>query len=283
MIDSHTHLIAEDTDEYISTLVNLMDQNEVRGAVLFGCPGAEEETDSEVEKAVIKYRSRFIPFSSTVDFTWDETLLEVYLRKLDTEFWKGVGEIFLDCTNDEYVFWKDRKEHEQKFLKPVPKEKEENPVYKKIFEYCGNAGLPIMVHCRDIEVMKRALAKFKRTKFIWAHADHGVFHSVIESLMNEVTNLYCDFGVQFRFEGEKWLSGSAEQWLLDKVDGWRKICQLFPKRVVWGTDRFTWDDLDPDNFKMSLDVWQKFAQLLPKDLAFDISEGNILELTKWEW
>ncbi len=278
MIDSHTHLIAEDIDEYITTLINLMDKNGVRGTVLFGVPG--EVNDIEVEKYVVKYKNRFIPFSSSIKFNKDSD--EMYLRKLEIGFWKGVGEIFLDCTNDKIAIWKDRKGNEHKYLKPVPRKKEENPVYKKIFEYCGDTGHPIMVHCMDANVLRRRLSNFKQTKFIWAHADFGFWYTIVESLMNEFTNLYCDFGAQFRFEGKKWLSGKAEQWLLDKIEGWRKICQLFPERVVWGTDRFTWDDLNPDNFKMSLDVWQKFAQPLPNSLSFDISEGNIIKLTKWE-
>ncbi|MDD5530839.1 MAG: TatD family hydrolase [bacterium] len=279
MIDSHTHLIAEDTDEYADRLIKLMDENGVRATVLFGIPG--EVNDTEVEKYVVKHKNRFIPFSSSIDFNIDS--IGTYLKKLGTGYWKGVGEVFLDCTDDEIAIWKTRQGDEHKHLKPVPKEKEENPVFKRIFEYCGNTGLPIMVHCMDAEVLRRALGNFKQTKFIWAHADFGVWYTVVESLMNEFNNLYCDFGVQFRFEGKKWLSGKADNWLIDKAEGWRKICQLFPERVMWGTDRFTWDDLDSDSFRISIGVWEKFSQPLSSSLANNISEGNIVKLTKWDY
>jgi len=36
MIDSHVHLITEDTDEYLEQLVRRMDERCVRAAVLFG-------------------------------------------------------------------------------------------------------------------------------------------------------------------------------------------------------------------------------------------------------
>jgi len=278
MINSHIHLITEDTEEYLDTLVERMDTHRVRGAVLFGAQVEQATDDYQVQQAALKYPGRFFPFlSKSVDITRKDSLANC-LKMLDSGFWKGVGEIFLDCSDDEYIRWQDRHGNPCIAKKPVPEDKEENHLYKALFNHCAVKGLPVMVHCMDAEVMKRTLAKYRDTKFIWAHVDHGFYWDVAILLMEKFPNLYCDFGVEFRFNGQQWLTGQAETWLLDHIERWRKTCQRFSRRVVWGTDLFTWDDLNEDNFKRGMDVWNEFSQSLELDVKSNVSEGNILRL-----
>jgi len=278
MINSHVHLIEEDTEEYLDTLVSRMDNYGMHGAVLFGAQVEQAVDDDQVQQAVLKYPDRFIPFlSKSVDITKKESLADC-LKMLDSGFWKGVGEIFLDCSDDEYTRWQDRHGNPCIARKPVPEDKEDNYLYKALFNHCATKGLPVMVHCMDAEVMERTLAKYHGTRFIWAHVDHGFYRDIAISLMTKYSNLYCDFGVEFRYNDQQLLAGQAETWLLDHIERWRKTCRLFPSRVVWGTDLYSWEDLDEDNFKRGMGVWEEFSQSLEPDVKFKVSEGNILRL-----
>lgn len=280
MINSHIHLIEEDTEEYLDTLVERMDSHRVRSAVLFGAQVEQATDDYQVQQAALKYPGRFFPFlSKSVDITREDSLANC-LKMLDSGFWRGVGEIFLDCSDDdgEYVRWQDRHGNPRIAKKLVPEDKEEDHLYKALFNHCAAQGLAVMVHCMDAEVMKRTLTKYRDTTFIWAHVDHGFYWDVAILLMEKFPNLYCDFGVEFRFSGQQWLTGQAGAPLLDHIERWRKTCQQFSRRVVWGTDLYTWDDLNEDSFKRGMDVWNEFSQPLEPDVRFNVSEGNILRL-----
>ncbi len=278
MINSHIHLISEDTTEYLDTLVSRMDAHGVHGAVLFGAQIEAAADDYQVEQAVLEYPGRFIPFlSRSVDITRKDSLANC-LSMLESGFWKGIGEVFLDCGDDEYVRWQDRHGNQCAAKKPFPEDKEENRLYKALFGHCAAKGLPVMVHCMDAEVMERTLTMYGDTRFIWAHVDHGFYWDVALSLMERFPNLYCDFGAEFRFNGQRWLTGQAETWFLDHIERWRKTCQRFPRRVVWGTDLYAWDDLNEDSFKGGMDVWNEFSRPLDPDISWNVSEGNILRL-----
>lgn len=278
MIDCHVHYIEEYHDEYLDLYVKRMDEHKIDACVLFTAQLEDEMEDSAVREAVGKYPGRFIPFlCKTADLSRPDSLSRC-LDELQTGFWKGVGELLLDCTNDETVRYNDRAGVEHIVTKPVPPEREDNPLYAGIFRYCGQAGLPVMVHCMDEVVMERTLIKFPKTRFIWAHADHGFYNSIPMNLMQKYKNLYCDFGVDFRFQCNDLCSEEPHFWLVDHMKRWQEMCECFPERVVWGTDIFSWDDLKPENFPMGVRAWQKIAEGLTKEQIKAVGSQNILKL-----
>ena len=278
MVNSHVHLIPEDTDEYVDALIARMGEHDIRASVLFGSQCEQCAGDEEVRNAVARYPDRFIPFLTRSLDIEDERSLQICLSELDSGFWQGVGEIFLDCSDDQYVRWTDREGKERVAVKPVPEHKEEHPLYKGIFEFCGKKKLPVLVHCMDATVMARSLEKFKATTFIWAHVDHGFYRDVGIELMREYPNLYCEFGVEFRFKSRKLLSGQGKPLLLDHIDRWRRTCREFPNRVIWGTDLYTWNDLCRERFAEAMRAWAKVTEDFDPELKQAVTEQNILRL-----
>jgi len=283
MIDSHVHLITEDTDEYLEQLVRRMDERYVRAAVLFGSQNEQAATDEAVREAVDRHPDRFIPFlSESADYRVANAL-DNCLRELDTGFWKGVGEIFLDCGPEPVcIEWQDRRGRNVKAREPnpIPPEQEEHPLYRGLFEYCASHGLPVLVHCEREEVMDRTLRKFPKTTFIWAHVDHGFYRDMADDMLAQHPNLYCEFGTEFRFLAYHYplFQGDMEPWLCDHIGRWRQVCHSYPHRVIWGQDVHRWVDLEPERYAEGLQTWERLSEVLNADEKQAISEANILAL-----
>jgi Tat protein secretion system quality control protein TatD with DNase activity len=283
VIDSHVHLIAEDTFEYLERLVARMDEHHLRAAVLFGSQNEQAAADEPVRQAVERNPGRFFPFlSKSADYR-NPYALDQCLRGLDSGFWKGVGEIFLDCGPEPVcIEWMNRRgcKVRAKAPNPVPPEREEDPLYRGLFEYCGSRGLPVLVHCDREEVMDRTLQKFPRTTFIWAHVDHGFYRDVASQRLARYPNLYCEFGPEFRFLSyDHPLSGKdMEPWLAEHIARWRSICRAHPHRVLWGQDIHRWMDLDQDRYAEGLRVWETLSEGLGRDAKQAIAESDILRL-----
>ena len=107
----------------------------------------------------------------------------------------------------------------------------------------------------------------------------GYYCDIAMQLLSEYPNLCCEFGAQFRFGGDKLLSGKAEPWLLDHMDRWRTTCTEFPQRVIWGQDLFRWKDLEPLNYSDGIRVWEEISKDFAPDTRQAIAEDNILRLT----
>jgi predicted TIM-barrel fold metal-dependent hydrolase len=279
MINSHIHLIEEDPDEYLELLVKRMDEHGIAASVLFSAQLEQSLEDSAVREATKKYPGRFIPFlCKSVDISRQDSHSRCQ-DELQTGFWKGVGELFLDCTDDETVRYNDREGVEHIVAKPVPSKREDDLLYSGIFRFCGQTSLPVMVHCMDPAVMERTLVKYPETHFIWAHADHGFYNSIPMNLMRRHSNLCCDFGVEFRFLSAKLFSDQPESWLIDHLKRWREMCQRFPDRIFWGTDLFAWEDLEPESFAMGVRAWHRIAEGLTDDQKQAVAGRSILRLT----
>ncbi len=280
MINSHVHIIPEDTDAYAAALVKRMEEHNIRASVVFGSQCEQSTGDDEVEEIADKYSGQLIPFlTRTLDFD-DPDSADRCIRKLDNGPWLGVGEIFLDCTDDLYVCWTDRDGNEKRAIKPVPREKERNPVFAEIFRYCGENDLPVLAHCMDADVMSRACSLYPETTFIWAHTDHEFWPTVPAGLLREHPNLICEFGVSFRFRSAGIVAGEMEQWEHDKIREWRKNCHEFPNRIVWGTDLFTWDDLDSNVFARGMQAWGLVASEIEPTVLEQITDANMARLLR---
>jgi predicted TIM-barrel fold metal-dependent hydrolase len=283
MIDSHVHLIAEDTGEYLEWLVRRMDEQRLRAAALFGSQNEQGATDEQVREAVDKHPDRFVPFLSKATDYRMPGAVDRCLRELDSGFWKGVGEIFLDCGPEPaYIVWRDRqgRDIQAQEPNPVPPEQEEHPLYRALFEYCASHDLPVLVHCNREHVMDRASQKFPRTTFVWAHVDHGFYRDVASERLARYPNLYCEFGAEFRFLSYHYpfLRGEVEPWLAEHIERWRNICRSYPRRVIWGQDIHRWVDLEPERYAEGIRVWEMVSHVLGEDARSAISESNILRL-----
>lgn len=90
----------------------------------------------------------------------------------------------------------------------------------------------------------------------------------------EQPNLVCEFGVEHRFQSASIVSGEMEQWQRDKIALWQRNCEQFPDRVVWGTDLFTWDDLQPETFAEGMRAWQIASAGLDDETRQKVTHAN---------
>ena len=278
MIDSHVHLIHEDNDRWISQLVRRMTENGVRSSVLFGSQMEVSPPDSATRDYVEKYPGYFIPFLVNSADIYHNESLERCIRELESGFWKGVGELMLWCTDTTPMHITFSDGREQDVAVPFPAQGEEHPLYKALFEFCGERHLPVLVHCREPDVMERALQKHPRTRFLWAHVDHGYYCDVGRQLMAKYPNLYCEFGAEFRFRRHDTLGGTDDEEFQKHIDRWRRTCRDFPSRVVWGQDLFRWKDVDHENYRDGIRAWDVLARDLSAEEERSVSEGNLLGL-----
>ncbi len=130
MIDSHVHLIDENPQEYADVLAERMGQYGMASAVIFATQGVDNTTEDDVREAVRRHPDKFIPFlSQDVDCARPDALSHC-IKELESGFWRGIGEIFLDCSDDVTVRFLERNGNERVSTKPVPLEKEEDSLYR---------------------------------------------------------------------------------------------------------------------------------------------------------
>jgi len=138
-----------------------------------------------------------------------------------------------------------------------------------------------MVHCMSVTVMDELLSMFSQTNFIWAHAEMCFNEPLVLPMLDRHANLYCDIGVEFRFESKKLFCKELSQddeWLPQSFAAWQTAALQHPSRIMWGTDIFTWSDLDPANYKRSREVWKLFCAQLPAEAISGIGGENLLSL-----
>ena len=279
MIDSHVHLVHEDNDRWIDAVRARMRENGVRSAVLFGSQFEVSPEDSVTRAYVEQFPDTFIPFLVNSFDIADPAATDRCISELESGFWRGVGELMLDCTDDGEMTIAYADGTCRTITKPVPDEREDHPLFRRLFAYCGQKHLPVLVHCRDPEVLRRTLTKFSETTFIWAHVDHGYYCDVGMEFLAQYQNLVCEFGTEFRFNTRKVLTGEHEPWFADHIARWRRACQDFPSRVVWGQDLFRWVDVEPKAYADGIRVWREISRDLDAESRTAISHGNIARLT----
>lgn len=281
MIDSHVHYINEDPIEYIETLLRRMDENGVDKSVLFGVQGDAMCSDAGVWYAVNAHPDRFIPFACSVRCEYERDA-EVFLSTAFKQPWKGVGEVYVDRTNEGPGITYSLRDGTQAYYPHYcPLDKHRNPVYAQVFAQCGERGFPVMVHCMSAEVMGELLSLFPTTSFIWGHADFDPDEYQTIPLLDRHTNLYCDIGTMFRFCSQKLLNGEFghdDQWLPSRFAAWQRAVVRHPSRITWGTDIFVWSDLDADAYRRSREVFTLFCEPLPGEAIVGIAGKNLLSL-----
>lgn len=278
-IDSHVHYINEDPWEYIETLLKLMDEHDIEQAVLFGVQGDPSCSDAGVWHVAQKYPERIIPFACSVRCEYPRDA-EVFLNYLgEGEFWKGVGEIYLDIgPHGPAAKYLDRSGCERSYPYYCPPDKSDNAVYQEVFLHCAKRGLPVLVHCLNIDTMKHLLDKFPTTTFIWGHVDCGLMHDEVIPLLASYRNLYCEIGIEFRYEANALLNGPAEKWLIDRFIGWQAAAKIYPERIIWGSDIFEWRDLDKEYYRNFIRVWEMFCDPLATNIREHIGQKNLLRI-----
>lgn len=278
MVDSHVHIPAEQPLEYARMLVQRMEEHGIGACIVFGSQCSQATSDEVILEIAGESGQRLLPFlSSTLTFS-EPGALETCFSALRQGPWRGVGEIFLDCTDDADIVWTDKDGTLRRDTKPVPAEKENNPLYRGIFQYCGEAGLPVLVHCMDSKVMARTLRTFPQTTFIWAHADHGFYCDVALDLLAEFPNLICEFGVEFRFHAGEIVSGTVADSLGKHIGRWRRTCAAYPDRVVWGSDLYSWKDLQARTFRTAIEACNCVVSPLSRRTRRHVLNDNILSL-----
>lgn len=280
MIDCHVHLITEQPQEFADALVARMDAHGVSHAVVFGTPDPSLAgfNRAEVLRAASRYPDRLIPFDCSLDFS-DEGSADEMIAQLEAGVWKGVGEIFLNNEGHETITWVARDGTVYKGPHfPYPQEGAANEAYAKVFSFCSQGGLPIMVHCLSEAVMAQALERYPSTRFVWAHADWWVDPSKVRGLLKRHDNLYCDFGVGLRAAEDEWALRTGEALRLDSMDAWREIALTFPNRLVWGSDIFEWGHLELECYSGIWRTWAAFAEGLDQRTRELIGSENIQRL-----
>jgi len=86
--------------------------------------------------------------------------------------------------------------------------------------------------------------------------------------------------VEFRFNSKPIFTGSIEDRMQEHIDRWRRTCNAFPDRVVWGTDLFSWEDLDPCAFSNGIHVWGHLVSELYAGVREMVSGGNMARTLK---
>jgi len=237
-----------------------MSENAVDRAVLFGSQFEVSPPDSIMWAYAERYPSVFMPFLVNSLDIHDPAAADTCIAELETGLWRGVGEVMLDCTNDGEmtVEWSD--DRQQTIEKPVPEARENQPLFATVSDYCGRAGLPVLLHCRDPEVMQRTLGRFPTTTFIWAHVDHGYYNDIGTQLVAQHGDLICEFGAEFRFRRREAIEGTEDEHFVRQIDRWRRTCRSFPDRVIWGQDLFMWKDVEPGNYRGGIHAWEVLSQ-----------------------
>lgn len=280
MIDSHVHLITEQPQEFADALVRRMDGHGVSQAVVFGtpAPGFAQFNRTEVLRAAARHPDRFIPLDCSLDFA-DESSADEMIGQLEGGLWKGVGEIFLNNEGHETITWvaRDGTVYEGPHF-PYPAEGATNKAYAKVFQYCGERGLPVVVHCLNASVMADCLERYPGTRFIWAHADWWIDPGEVHRLLLRFGNLHCDFGVGLRAAQDEWATGTGGTIRLDRLATWREMAAAFPEKLVWGSDIFEWAHLEPQRYCSIWQTWSIFAEGVDQVTRERIGSQNIRRL-----
>lgn len=86
MINSHVHLILEDTDRYASALASRMSEHGIRASVLFGSSCEQSAKDVETRRVCERFGGLFIPFlASNVDI-FHADAIDTCLGELESGF-----------------------------------------------------------------------------------------------------------------------------------------------------------------------------------------------------
>jgi len=240
IFDGHVHLIGEDGDEYVASLLRGMDRNNVPRAVVFGMQDDPESPDSLALKAHQRWPDRFVPFASDISPTAADAA-EVLDRRLAGGIWHGVGEIFV-AAEQQAADYQTRQGEPRQWRYPLPPEGPLSPRFCEVFEVCAKHELPVLAHCEDARVLEKLLARHPRTDFIWGHADWSM--EAAGRLLPVYPNLYVEIGTAVHFWA---LEGCPA---VDYMDDWRRcwspLLEQFQGRITFGSDPFEWRHADTD-------------------------------------
>jgi hypothetical protein len=237
-LDGHVHLIGEDADEYVATLLRAMDRNGVARAVVFGVQGDPNCPDALALSAHRRWPDRFVPFTCTFDSA-TPGMAEALDRRLSSGPWQGIGEVFAaaDSASGTYRL---RNGDERQHRYPVPPGGPRDPGFAGLFEVAAARHLPVLVHCDDAAALELLLSGHPRTTIIWAHADW--FADYAPRLLGAYPNLFCEVGAWLHFGA---LEEPEAPWVADWAAAWPPLLEEFAGRITFGSDRYEWRHLEP--------------------------------------
>ena len=298
MVDSHLHYVdfLQQTDG-LKKLTDAMDSCGVARSVLFGMPMVKmwdasapqkpsyymsndsrcyhySATDylflKHLQDAPQATRDRFIPFICGVNI--NDLMAESYLRRLFDEFpgvIKGIGEIM--SRHDDLTAYT--------YGEPP---RADHPALMKIYDLAVEKNVPVLIHHNIapsyakeplyLAEMLRGLKYNRKANIIWAHV--GVSRRVEVPNLLEIANSTLKDNKNLFFD-ISWLVFEEYIAKTEKsLDQWAALIRQYPDRFMIGTDVVGhWT-----TYKANIEKYYPLLDRLPKDVAQNLSYGNILRL-----
>ena len=154
LVDTHTHLYAEEFDDDLAQVVERAREVGVQIALL---PNIDEESVAKLKKVVSDFSDFFVPMMglhpTSVTAQWQEQLTAIY-NELNSGSYIAVGEIGID------LYW------------DMSFEKEQTEAFEAQLAWSKEKNIPVSIHSRNS--LPQVIASVKR---VGADSLRGVFHS----------------------------------------------------------------------------------------------------------
>ena len=245
LFDTHVHYNAADAAELSpQQIVNKLDKNKVRRAVVTGTPA------SHTAKLYQHAPDRIVPFLSAYrnhkdKHKWqnDTTLPARIELELKKGTWYGIGEL--------HIFAKDR----------------HSRVFHRIIMIAAEYKLPLQIH-GDPAVIDTVFDINSSQTVIWAHAGTFPYPDLIEDYLQRYPSLYIDLSVR-----DERVAPNGQI-----SDAWYELLIRFPDRFMIGVDTFSLSRWN--NYDAAVKVIRNWLSQLPEDIAKKISYDNPVVLLK---
>jgi Tat protein secretion system quality control protein TatD with DNase activity len=274
--DSHGHVNTEFAAEWVDVLAARMGSENVTKASLTGVGLLSDHEDTDVLRGYEKYPRLFLPFLCNFDPN-DPKSFEYVRHQLDNGPWRGVGELYLDTTNTVYANIPLRDGSVRKHPYPVPREKADSPVFRQVFDLCGEKGLPVFIHCERLSFLCEALARHGETQFLAAHCDYRCRPDEVRRMLEEHSNVCCDVGAVLRQGRHK---NPADLEAVELFSAWQELLADFPERICLGTDTYSWKALEAGFYRRVYEIFHELTAHLSREDAHRVAKGNFERLTE---
>lgn len=296
MIDAHGHLGAS-FDWH--TLVYVMDQNKVSRQIVmardYPSPAGDADRPGNDELAVAladEYPERFFPLVGmqkpelTGANKWHnpnaaiESILSNAETKLATGRFFGIGEVIVK----HFAYTPGR--HAEL----------ENPIYstfmQRLSQLSARFDVPIVFHMEGapllVKDLSRLLRKYSRARYVWAHNCGRSKASVIRTMLENHSNLYCDLASMTNVGksgyGIGWPRMEEYTALIEEngvlFPAMREVYEDFPDRFIIGMDVAHARGMNPRNYGRRAKRFRELLAQLTPQTAIAFAERNAIRIFK---
>ena len=259
LIDAHSHLPnATAIDAYVAA----MKRHNVLKVVLLGVGGLQKDDTAWLTAASKKYPDRVVAGLPLPDPTSESAVSQLELQ-LERGKPRVIGEVHMRQVGRRLI---DRDPN--------------GPVFGKILDAAGKAGVPIVIHYELTDqaetALDRALAAHRKSIIVLAHGGEGP-PGRLDRLLLRNPNLFVDLsGMHF----QRTPALASETGPLDP--GWKALIEKMPDRFMIGVDAWAVRLFEPSMLDR-LFVWTRriLGELKP-DVAERVANRNAAKLYRLE-